>query len=111
MSFAQLDELGRKFMAHGDYSPEGLQRFAQENKLSMDEAKGLASMVEAFGMYSREVKPGERMEILKEGNEWNLPSGTIIKHDIQAGGFSVVTNPTHADRPVEGGESRPWGRC
>ncbi|KKM63818.1 hypothetical protein LCGC14_1507650 [marine sediment metagenome] len=90
----RMSELARKFMAMGDYSPRGLQKFAQENGLSIDDMKELATIGKAFGMYARNAQPGESMEVLKEGNEWGLPANTIVKHDSQ-GGFSIVSNPNN----------------
>ena len=45
---ARMRSLGQEFMRMGDYTPQGLQKFAQDNEMSMPEMEGMINMVINF---------------------------------------------------------------
>jgi hypothetical protein len=53
----RLNDLGKKFVSMGDYSPQSLQKFAQENSVSMDEMHKLVEVANKFKVYQKDYDP------------------------------------------------------
>jgi hypothetical protein len=53
----KLKELGQSFIQSGDYSPEGIQTFAKNNKVSPREMASIVQLASAFEQYKEEKDP------------------------------------------------------
>ena len=51
----KLQELGKQFMAKGDFTPQGLQAFASENNLSIEQMQGLVQTVALFKQWEQQA--------------------------------------------------------
>ena len=51
----RMQEMGQNFMSQGDFTPEGLQKFAESNQMSMPEMKGMVDMVMGFKKLGKET--------------------------------------------------------
>ena len=52
----RMRNLGQTFMASGDFTPQGLQTFAKDNKMSMPEMKGMIELVTNFKQLNQQRK-------------------------------------------------------
>lgn len=109
-----MRELGQKFMAAGDYTPEGLKTFAEENQMSMAEMKGMTDMVIAFKKISSAdpgwVKqpegeerwedriPGKTTQPGKTTSGWITKDGKKVWGKLEEGTTSELTGTDRSDK-------------
>lgn len=78
----RVKKLGKKLMAAGDYSPEGLMRFAQTEGVQIDEMQPLVQLVGQFQkMQARESTPNRFAE--SERGILNQQTGEFAAHGPQ----------------------------
>ncbi len=95
-------EMGRKFMAWDDYSPEGLKRFAQENQLDMEEFRDLLVMVKGWGVVSQDPEKFSNLynKITKRTHRYPQPKAEQLQMDAP-GIYENFKQRTTPQKPVE----------
>ena len=81
----RMQKLGQTFMASGDFTPEGLQKFAQDNEMSMPEMQGMVTMVTNFKKLNQQ-KAAPRVP-----NVWAQEGGKRVRRPDVAGLESEMT--------------------
>jgi len=84
----RIKDMGQRFISSGDYSPEGIQAFAKDNKITPREMVGIVSMAAAFENYKRERDPLVQVKTTDdEGNSFvqSVPISQTIGQKFQTG--------------------------
>ena len=85
---SKMRDTGRKFIEMGDYSPEGIQTFAKENKVSPQEMAGIVQMASAFEQYKKARDPLVQVETSDAGGNTfvqSVPQSQTIGQRFQTG--------------------------
>ncbi len=80
----KMADLGYQFVQQGDYTPEGIQKFAESHKVSMPTMIGLVKMAKAFQDYKTSQQP-------ERGKVVSLSPGAKAVNTMT--GETVATNP------------------
>lgn len=51
----KMQDLGKQFLATGDFTPQGLQKFATENNLTLEQMQGLVQTVALFNQWKQQA--------------------------------------------------------
>ena len=107
----KLKELGRSFIQSGDYSPEGIQAFAKNNKVSPREMVGIVQLASAFEQYKEEKDP--LIPITITNDDGSITRKTIRQSALDGTGMKIAPAETDVyydqttGRPVKVDRNQP----
>lgn len=94
----KLKELGQSFIQSGDYSPEGIQTFAKNNKVSPREMASIVQLASAFEQYKEEKDPLVPMTIT---NPDGSKTAKTMRQSALAGGIQTAPPATESEEPID----------